>query len=279
MVKSVEGVLKSPITSLTFAVGLALSGYTHNWVEVILTLLFLFSIALYVGLNIISLIEDLKWRNKTMNNSYYSKVEHDLSVNEKADLSGRYTYELVNSGSEEIRYVPDDNLYWFNEPESKRFSIEVLNGEGTERYIEKVDHRTWEVALDLFKDKARVISWDYTFQPPLKPGESIKYCVKIYAKRSEVDAFSDKGTYAGIPIKIPTKSASLTYRSPQNYKFDLIKPVLVVDQKGKPIAEENLGIPPPSLNSPKTLIEWGIESPKVDRRYWFKYKFKREDDV
>jgi len=205
----------------------------------------------------------------------YQFVEHNWRVTENGTFFAKIRFTVKNISKSKLSTIPMDEGYWFKKPKRKKLECSVIDDDKHSIKTYKIGIYDYALAF-LTGFEVNVISWSHVINPPLMPNEEIKYEIKIETISTEIDAFSDEGTYGGIPAIIPTKEASLVYVAPKGYIFDILNPIIVIDKSGQHFQEEEKDISPPVLNTFNNIIEWNIKNLKTNRRYWFKYRLLRE---
>ena len=122
-----------------------------------------------------------------------------------------------------------------------------------------------------------VVSWRHEINPPLAPNDEISYKISIDTPKTETPAFNDRGAIAGIPTSIPAKYSKLHFTCPQGYKFKFLDSRIVTDMYGNRNNDEIKRIEGPKLSGANTIIIWEIKNLLPGHRYFFKYKFEKEE--
>jgi hypothetical protein len=280
MIRFLRKIVSSGITGLVFAVGAALTVLYSNKVHKGFVIAFVVILTTYL-LSIVFLFlrDQLKARTWMKRNALpviNEEVEHDWRVSENGDFSGRYTYSVKNVSDEDISVLPADDLLWFAEPTKITINFKVIESPRNNKITDYRNTILRYLFDYVFSKSVNSISWSHVIEPPLRPGESIKYQIQIETPETENDAFTESGAIAGIPASVPTKQAKLNYVAPNGYKFVILEPIIVVDNKGTSHPDEIADITGPNLSKSGVILSWVINNLKYGRRYWFKYKIVRE---
>ena len=164
---------------------------------------------------------------------------------------------------------------WFSKPEKGNFKITIPPGNSDTRIIGG-KNSVYRFLLSRITGKhTYIVSWDYAIDPPLRKNQEIKYSVHISTPRTERDAFTEEGTYAGISAGIPIRNAKLSYSAPLSLRFNLLTPLLVVDNVGARNPDEESRHEFPTLHANGSTIHWEVFNLKAGLRYWFKYKLEK----
>jgi hypothetical protein len=274
-------IVTSNFTSIFFAVGFSFTAILGKTINNYFTYGFSLLLAGYILTYVIFLIIDLKkifhWEKQMEHSIIYQSVHFEWQVNEKGDFFAKNIFSVTNIGKKSISVLPFDNAIWLTAPKSSKISFKLLNTGGKQFLISEYIKNNYQMILDILSGKkAKVFSWSNVIEPPLSPGETLRYQIKLESSASEKDAFSKNGTFAGIPANIPTKSASLKFAAPNGYRFKLLDPFILLDQKGTRIedmAEKNKG---PILSASGSFLDWQLNELQTGLRYWFKYTFVKD---
>ncbi len=280
MAEHVKKVLTSNIISLFFAVGAALTIILSNRLNLFFVSIFASLFFGYFLIYILFLSRDIyianKWRRQMKYPVLYEFIEHNWRVTKTGDFYARIRFTVKNTSKSKLSTIPMDEGYWFRKPKRSKFEFSLIDDDKHSIQTYKIGIYDYALAF-LSGLEVNVISWSHVVNPPLMPNEEINYEVKIETPETEIDAFSNEGTYGGIPTTIPTKEASIVYVAPKGYIFNILNPIIVIDKSGQHFQEEEKDISPPKLNRFNNIIEWNIKNLKTNRRYWFKYRLVREN--
>ena len=277
MLNLLRKIIVSPKTALIFSVGLAATSIIGDKINDLFVYVFIAIFIAYVVMYITMSIADylrirvwLKMNNQAIINE---KVEHDWRVDAKGNFNGKYIYNVKNTGSSSVSVLPFDDLLWFSKPNRLKLDCAIISSSGRRRIV-SYRHTIVRYIFDVLGDlEADSIAWSHVVDPSLGHGETMRYQLNISTSATEKAAFSESGTFAGIPATIPTQQAKLHYIAPKDYYFVLIKPVLVVDNRGNRYQDEENEITPPILSGARTVLTWELRDLLFGRRYWFKYRF------
>lgn len=207
------------------------------------------------------------------NSLIYKKIEFDFSINENGDFYCRNVYHLKNISKSPISIAPLDNGIWYNKPKKMDLKVSIVSKRKVYKILSYRSH-IYETFLKIIPNKKSIfINWTHEISPPLKPNDTIIFQVEIDTPGTELDAFKDEGTLAGIPTAIPTEKGNMIFSAPKGYYFNLIIPKIVYDNHGNINDKETERINKPELNTNKTKLNWDIDNCIAQHRYSFKYRF------
>ncbi len=280
MMETLKKIITSNMTALVFAVVTSttlagyLGSYQNTFVYAVGSLVVLY-LALYLFFMARDGMKMLTWRGNQKIPVSYTHVDHDWRINEQGDFYGHYAFECKNESSEPVPVLPFDDV-WFNEYEKMDMQVKVSTDEKKYK-IAEFRQSVYGFAMTLLSRAMRVrsISWSHIVEPPVLPGDQIKYEISIETPGTEKGAFTEEGVLAGIPVNIPTKEAKISLVAPKGFKFNLLEPVIVVDQKGTRYPKEEQAVVKPILNTSKTTLTWKLHTLITGKRYWFRYRFER----
>lgn len=281
MLSILRKVITSGKTGLFFSVGLAATGIWNKnlnesfiYIFVGLCIIYVFA---YIIFSIIDWVRMKRWITMNRQVVVNKFVEHDWRINTSGDFHGNYSYEVENFGKNDISILPFDDVLWFEDPTGLKFECSLLDNPSQHKIV-SYRNTIVKYIFDFLNRNTNVhsISWSNVIDPPISSGETFKYKLTIDTPRTELAAFTKKGTYAGIPATLPTKHAKLTFVSPRGYYFVLLDSPIVVDNRGKRYPDEEGEFQQPELSTTKNVLTWELEHLQVGRRYWFKYRFEKE---
>ncbi len=225
------------------------------------------------------LVPDLTMLRRLDKKIEYTEVSLDWRVNEQGDFEGLYQYTLRNNSRLSVEMLPREDLMWFSKPDQGNFTISI-SPENADTTINGGENDFYHRILRRLANKHTYsIAWDYyDIDPPLRKGQKIKYSIQMKTLGTEHAAFTDEGTYAGIPAGIPIRKAKLSYSAPLSLQFNLLVPLLVVDNVGARNSEEEVLHEhelPVALES-GSVIQWELSDLKAGLRYWFKYRLEKK---
>ena len=276
MLRKIKSLLNSNITALAIAVSIPLTAIFSNHLHIGFVLSIAILILFYFAYIVIYSVKQKRWKKNLQRNLIYKQVEHDWAISEKGDFSANIVYTVKNVGKTVVTVIPFDNGYWLEKPPKLDFRCKVLSSSKDHKIIE-YRNTIYESLVKLFFGvKAYVISWSHSINPPLGPNDEFTFEISIETPSTEKRAFSSDGTYAGIPATIPTKQARLNFSAPKGYKFELLTPKIVLDQKGNLNDDETEHTESPVLSSARKTLTWRIDNLLTEHRYCFKYKMEKE---
>lgn len=206
----------------------------------------------------------------------YTEVSLDWRINENGDFEGRYQYKLRNNSRLSVEFLPRERLIWFSKPERGIFKIIVSPEKNLDTRIIGGKNSIYQLLLSRVAAKhTYILTWDYAIDPPLQSGREIGYAIHVNTPGTERDAFTEAGTYAGIPAGIPIRKAKLSYSAPLSFRFNLLTPLLVVNDEGIRNFDEETLHAIPTLHAGGSIIQWEVSNLKAGLRYWFKYRLEK----
>ena len=278
---NLKKIVTSNFTSIFFAVGFAFTAILGKKINNYFIYFFAFLLLGYIVIYIFFVIFDLKkilyWSRQMEHSIIYQNANFEWQINEKGDFFAKNIFTLKNIGSKNISVLPFDNAIWLRTPKTSKISFKLLNTANKQFLISEYIKNNYQMLLDILSGrKAKVFAWSNVIEPPLSPGETLKYQINLEASGTEKDAFLKSGTYAGIPANIPTKLATIKFAAPTGYHFRLLDPIILLDQKGTRIeaqSDKNMG---PTISASGSFLEWKLKDLQTDLRYWFKYAFIKD---
>ncbi|MBX3493897.1 MAG: hypothetical protein KF899_13110 [Parvibaculum sp.] len=223
-------------------------------------------------------------RQKFKKSLYYERSEFFWKFSEAGDFDGTFTYRLQNNSSEVLSRLPLDGFQWSVAPDRKRLRFRIIPKENLKRYRFVRPTATIRLAGwlydKIFSTNTYLIEWSPGVAPDVMPGDSILYEVLVQTSETELDAFTSKGTTLGFPTRVKTREVSLVCLAPEGYRFVLVSPQIEIvdfDTGDRRLNEESL-IAKPKLSDDSGRLEWLVEDPLPDRRYWINYRFEKKDD-
>lgn len=119
--------------------------------------------------------------------------------------------------------------------------------------------------------------WCANLSPALLPKQRLQIIRKLETEGTEIDAFSDNGTWAGWRIIYPTLYLEFNLIAPPRYKFRITE-CYCLDDTGSVDNNESKHMSKPQLIGSDSILIWKIFFPLRERRYRFKYKLVDETD-
>lgn len=277
--KGLEYLLTNNKSSMIFGILVPFTAILNNKISslfiYISTCLLILYFICWLSFLVKEVIKKNKWYSEMKFPIYYKEVKHDWRLSADGDFHGNINFTIINSSNKQVTSLPFDNAYWLTTP--KKIDIDFKVKKGQKHNIKNYRHSIFNFFVSLFLNKTiNAFQWSHEIDPPLMAGEEFSYDLIVDTPETEKDAFSDEGTYAGIPVVIPTKNAYLSYVAPIGYYFEILDPVILVDSSGNRYHEEEININHPKLNHNKSILTWAINNPLSNRRYWFKYKMCKE---
>lgn len=272
--EKLRGILNSGITGTIIGTSSSLAVIFSNEIAKWLLIAVLGMFSLYVFLLVLDYIREKNWRKNIVQGLIYENVNHEWRISKNGSFVARSTFTINNVGNRPIAIIPDDNGIWFKKPESLKFNCRV---KGSSHSI--VEYRTnmFEALSGVISGQPLyTVSWSHMLRPPLQKNTKIDIEVSIDTTETETDAFSDGGTYAGIPANIPTRRGKLYLVAPEGFRIELLNPKYIIDNNRNLDEKEIERVSGPVLSTAATSVSWEIEGLKTGYRYWFKYHFVKE---
>jgi len=116
--------------------------------------------------------------------------------------------------------------------------------------------------------KYTLYAWQFEVQPCVAPGEELRYGEQVTTKGTERDAFTEKGSVAGMWSPFPVDLLCLEVHAPEGYRFDGASH-FVKDKVGAEIRVDGA----PKLSSDGSLITWEVPKPIPSAQYFVRVKF------
>lgn len=275
----VKEVVKSNVTAMVFAVATAsgaLFSFDVTWVIRIFAGLLAIYFVCWFGF----LLDDwLKLRRrKTPHLIEYESIKCDWRVNDQGDFEGISEYFVKNIGDDPVAHLPAEDMFWFSDvggTNQLKCRIEPISNQHQYR-LSAGSHTLYDAVLSrLASLTIKGFRWEIRLTPELAPRDRFAYRLSVFSRGTERKAFSDEGTFAGVPANAPVRSINLTYSAPQKFRFELLEPVYIIDSSGERKKDEEQAIAAPKLNALGSVLMWEFSPPRTGRRYWFKYRLKR----
>lgn len=226
-------------------------------------------------------IWDIKQRKKFMENTVfpiiYVSADHDWRIDQDGSFLARNVYKVKNISKKRTDLIPTDDGIWVDELSQLSIKFGVIDHNGSRYKIKTYTHSVYERLVGYFSGASKkFVSWSTVISPPLGPGDEVTFELEISSQGTELAAFSEEGTYLGIPTNIPTQNATIRCIAPKDFRFEILEPVVVVHSE---TLEADLdavqGVAPPELSAARTVLSWSISDPLHRRRYWTKYRLVR----
>lgn len=209
-------------------------------------------------------------------------VRYLYSFSENGDFEASITNQIENRSGRSLNRVPNETLVWNRDLNEGRVYFKIVYRDGDKPHQFRNKGHTVD-PIDIVIDRLRgktpySVTWSPEVEPEISKGEKIAYEVLISTPGTEREAFSDGGTTMGFPVSLHTMKAKLLAKAPFGFEFRFVDPAVeVIDMStGLPLQNETTEIEQPVLSDDKSLIEWELSTPKVNRRYWINYRFARK---
>lgn len=278
-IKILKKIIHSNLTALIFSVGAVGIALWHNEISIYFVVSYIAIILIYLLLATIYRLIDrwqkINWIDRNTEKPIYQNIEHEWRISETGDCIMRSVYEVTNIGNTPVKTIPFDNFGWFVEPDKIKFNYSVVDKK-SERKMTDSRSSIYKMGLSFFSKRIRMISWSSVIDPPLLKKESFLYEIRIDTSETEKDAFSDNGTYVGIPANLPVQKANLKFIAPGGYKFIIMTPKIVLDNAGVVNRTEIARIANPELSASQGIISWNINNLILGNRYILKYRLVKE---
>ena len=276
LISKLKSYITSNLTAYIFAVTMAASPFLKATpLEFLFPWVVGISFAIVILYFLFLAIDSLKLR-KLAKEMEYTEVSLDWRINEQGDFDGQFQYTLRNNSRLSIEILPQERIMWFSKPKKGKFKLSLSPDNSLTRVISGRNSIYRFLLSRITSKHTYIVSWDnYAIDPPLEKNKEIKYTVHINTPRTERDAFTEEGTFAGISASIPIRNAKLSYSAPLSLRFNLLVPLLVVNDVGSRHPDEEARHKIPTLHANGSTIHWEISNLRAGLRYWFKYKLEK----
>lgn len=269
--------LESNITAIIIAISIPFASIFSSKLHNVIVVIYVVTVFSYFCLLLSNFLIRRKKIMSTKNLLIYKKLEFDFSINETGDFYCRNIYHLKNISKSPISIAPLDNGIWYSKLKKMDLKISIVSKEKGYKILSYRTH-IYETFLKIIPNRKSIyICWAHEISPPLKPNDTIIFQVEIDTPGTELDAFTNEGTLAGIPTMISTEKGTMIFSAPKGYLFNLITPKIVYDNFGNINDNETKRINKPELNTNKTILNWDIDNCLAQHRYSFKYRFVKND--
>ncbi|MFZ3065363.1 MAG: hypothetical protein WA277_08790 [Nitrospirota bacterium] len=120
--------------------------------------------------------------------------------------------------------------------------------------------------IDGSDKKITLYTWQFKINPALPPGKSFHYGQILESKNTEIDAFTEKGSFAGMSSPFPVDTLISEIFAPKGYRF-LKKGYTIRDSMG---IEVNNTVLSPEYSSDGSKITWTVENPIPSLKYFIR---------
>jgi hypothetical protein len=277
MLKFIEKVLASPITSIILTIAFGGAFFIPTGIKLVIVIalgiLLFFTISMYL----INFIRVKRFPKTIKSELIYLKIEHDWQITETGDFIGRMVYKVKNIVNQPINIIPFEDARWWTFPKEMTFKCSVVPPDGKFKIIDSQNNVQRDIIPSPTGNISYRISWANKISPPLNKGEEMTFEIKIDTPHTENQSFLAEGAFAGIPTSLPALEATLNFKAPKGYMFKLFDMINVINANGNTNQREINRIDKPKLSLSRTVLTWKLQNLLVKHRYYFKYRFIKED--
>jgi S1-C subfamily serine protease len=197
----------------------------------------------------------------------------------EGDFEGSIIYDVTNASPFTISELLPDKAGWFGEQVEAAHKFLVFGDKSAFHNLYDslfLPAKRDETYLDGGRKAVTYFIWLPLISPGLKPGENLKYGVRITTKGTERDALSDEGAYAGMTTPYPSALLSGEFNAPDDHTI-VIQGYIIRDRSGSNLVPSHHGIEAPSLSDDGSRVRWRIEKPIPSAIYLLKLRFALED--
>ena len=268
--------LANPIVALVFSITVAVTAILHpksNKIFLIISAGMVFSALLYLLITkAVAYIQNRKWLSAHKYTIAVLNVDHEWRVSQDSTFNMSSVYSVRNIGKRSEDIIHFDNIGWFKKPEKYKMKCSFTKDNISGRLIKGARHSVYDGLYNLFRKNIYFISWSFVVNPPLQPNDEFTYKIEIITDKTELDAFSQEGSFAGFPANLPIESAKFRLIAPESYRFEIIRSKIVINNAGNEMLGEADQLEPVSLSPSKGLITWKLSKLKPSARYIFQYR-------
>lgn len=275
IIKVLSHPLVALIASIVIAVSTALSPYAANIIVIIFAAVLSVSLLIHAVIMTIRFTSKRSWL-RSGSNFLLKNVEHEWKLTSDASLYMKSIYTIKNTGSTSVRSIPFDNIGWFRKPDVLKISIDLPEKLSNSYRIRTIRHAFYDALYSFINGNIHFISWSLVIDPPLEPSKEVTYIVKIYTEKTETDAFSSNGSYAGFPANFPTQKAVMRFVAPAGYRFEILNGCIIIDDSGEEIFNNSYTVKLAKTSFGAGVINWNHSNLKSGVRYLFKYKILKD---
>lgn len=192
-------------------------------------------------------------------------------VNKDGDISSDLSYNLYNNSNVPIKKCSFDKEGFYQEVNYKPNYYINKNKKIISPSSNKFRRKTmfYNTCVDTF-----IYENNFEINPCIEPHEELILHRRYDVSKSEMEAFSTEGTFAGLSIYHPTNKIVMYLFSPPHYKIILLN-CFTGDENGNTLLQEiKRQLPPKTIDGGHGLC-WRIIYPKKNCIYWFKYKIEK----
>lgn len=195
------------------------------------------------------------------------------------DFNGEIEYFIENISNISIVDLQHGGAGWFGwDIKCKKFLPKVY---GADSGLYSIEKKSFSANESINKSgvfggnekKVTVFDWQFKINPPLASTRSLHYGVKIETENTERDAFTEKGSFAGMLTQLPVDSMACELYAPDGYQF--INKGFVVRDSGGIDVKNSWCSPEFSENGRK--ISWSVEKPLPTLQYLIRIVIAERD--
>ncbi|HOW55584.1 MAG TPA: hypothetical protein PLR60_13140 [Syntrophorhabdaceae bacterium] len=189
---------------------------------------------------------------------------------ENYDFKGEIEYFIKNVSSTNISILPPQQGGWFGW-NVKSFELQPIiygTDEGKHNLNRLLLSKDMIIRRDITGNDNQVTlyTWQFKIEPALAPGKTLHYGQIFKTEGTELDAFTEKGSFAGASSPFPVDTLVSEVYAPQGYRL-ISKGYFIRDSMGIDVATK---VDEPEFSNDGSKIVWTITKPVPSLKYYLR---------